>query len=421
ERKRIEALLADERNQLAYRVDERTADLSLANSELTRALRSRDEFLASMSHELRTPLTGVLGLSEALRLNTYGELNDKQRQALKNIEESGRHLLDLINDILDLSKIEAGKFKLQFAPCSIADVCQASLQLTKGMAQQKRQNIQVSPLTESVIVRADARRLKQILVNLLGNAVKFTPQDGELGLEIQTNASERKVRLTVWDKGIGIKPEDLRKLFKPFVQLDSSLAREYSGTGLGLSLVKRLVELHNGGIEVESVFGEGSRFTVSLPWSSQDTIPIPYKPHRDTGELSSSVTPPEYFKLPLVMFADDNEIVLGMVADFLETKQYRVMKVRSGAELLESAAEFHPDIMLVDIQMPRMDGLETIRRIRSHADPLIAAAPVIAVTALVMPGDRERCLHEGANEYMSKPVKLKELAAAIQKLLERKQ
>jgi len=421
ERKRIENLLADERNQLALRVEERTADLSAANSDLTRALRSREEFLASMSHELRTPLTGILGFSEILQLNTYGELNEKQRKAIKIIDESGRHLLELISDILDLSKVEAGKLELQFTSCSIADVCQASLQLTKGMAQQKNQNIQYLPPPESIIVHADARRLKQILVNLLGNAVKFTPEGGGLGLEIQANASERKVRLIVWDKGIGIKSEDMHRLFKPFVQIDSSLAREYSGTGLGLSLAKRLVELHNGGIEVESVFGEGSRFTIILPWSSQDTIPIPNKPRRGTGELSSSVTPPEYFKLPLVMFADDNELVLQLVADFLEAKQYRVMKVRNGAELLESAAEFHPDIMLVDIQMPRMDGLETIRRIRSHPDPLVAAAPVIVLTALVMPGDRELCLREGANDYMSKPVKLKELFAAIQKLLKDKQ
>jgi CheY-like chemotaxis protein len=374
-----------------------------------------------MSHELRTPLTGILGLSEVLLLKIYGELNDKQNNTLKTIEESGRHLLDLINDILDLSKIEAGKLELQFAPCSLGDVCQASLQLVKGMAQQKRQHVHYTPLTEPIIVRADARRLKQMLVNLLSNAIKFSPENGELGLEIEANEPERKLRLTVWDKGIGIKSENLEKLFKPFVQLDSGLAREYSGTGLGLSLVQHLTELHSGGMEVKSKIGEGSRFTIVLPWSPQNTTPIPYLPQRGvTGRLSNPGTKHEDLESPLVMVVDDNEMVLQMVADFLSAKQYRVMKTRSGTELLELAAKFHPDIMLVDIQMPGIGGMETIRRIRSHADPLVAAAPVIAVTALAMPADRERCLRAGANDYMSKPIKLKELAASIQKLLERK-
>jgi len=422
ERKRIENLLAEERNQLAQRVEERTSDLSRVNADLEHAVRVKDEFLASMSHELRTPLTGILGLSEVLQLKIYGELNDKQSTALKNIEESGRHLLDLINDILDLSKIEARKLELQFAPYSLADICQGSLQLIKGMVQHKHQHVNYSFPTEPIIVRADARRLKQVLVNLLSNAIKFTPENGELGLEVEAIQSERKIKLTVWDKGIGIKPEDMHKLFKPFTQLDSGLSREYSGTGLGLSLVQHLTELHNGGIEVESNLGKGSRFTIILPWSPQNTTPIPYTFHRgNTGQLSSSTVSLEHSKAPLVMYVDDNEMVLKMVGDFLEAEQYRVMKVRSGLELLERAAEHHPNIMLVDIQMPGIGGMETIRRVRAHPDPLVAAAPVIAVTALAMPADRERCLRAGANDYMSKPLKLKELAAAIEKLLKRKQ
>jgi signal transduction histidine kinase/CheY-like chemotaxis protein len=406
--------------ELEQRVRERTAELSRVNADLGHAVRVKDEFLAGMSHELRTPLTGILGLSEVLQLKIYGELNDKQSKTLKTIEESGRHLLDLINDILDLSKIEAGKLELQFVPYSLADICQASLQLIKGMAQHKHQYVHYSPPAETIIVYADARRLKQLLVNLLSNAIKFTPENGELGLEVEASQSEQNVKLTVWDKGIGIKAEDMQKLFKPFVQLDSGLAREYSGTGLGLSLVQHLTELHNGGIQVESNIGQGSRFTVILPWSPQNTTPIPHIMQRgNTGRLLNSViSPEENSKSPLVMYVDDNEMVLQMVSDFLEAKQYRVMKVRSGIELLEQAAENHPDIMLVDIQMPGIGGMETIRRIRSHPDPLIATTPVIAVTALAMSADRERCLRAGANDYMSKPLKLKALAAAIQKLLD---
>ncbi|MBK7454401.1 MAG: hypothetical protein IPJ46_11985 [Anaerolineales bacterium] len=179
ERKQAEELIRQHTSELETRVEKRTADLSRVNADLARALRSRDEFLASVSHELRTPLTGILGLSEAMLLNTYGPLNDRQKNTLSMIEESGRHLLELINDILDLSKIEAGKLELQFAPCILADVCQASLQMVKGMTQHKKQNLHYSPAVDPVMIDADARRLKQILVNLLSNAVKFTPPNGE--------------------------------------------------------------------------------------------------------------------------------------------------------------------------------------------------------------------------------------------------
>lgn len=406
DRKKAEEALRESRDKL-----------SAANAALEKAARLKDEFLASMSHELRTPLTGILGLSEALQLKTYGELNPKQITAVATIQESGRHLLELINDILDLSKIEAGKLELQFAPCFVTDICQASLQLIKGMAHQKKQNVTYKPLTQPVFVRADARRLKQILVNLLSNAVKFTPEGGELGLEVWANEAERAVKIIVWDKGIGIKSEDLQKLFKPFTQLDSSLSREYSGTGLGLSLVKRLTEMHNGGIEVASVFGEGSCFTVTLPWSPNNTTPIP---PRGIVRGTQPLVMPDRSHSPTVLIADDNEIVLQMIADFLEAQRYYVIKARNGFELLDLAAEFHPKVILVDIQMPDMDGLEAIRRIRTHADPFVAAAYVIVITAMAMNGDRERSLLAGANEYLSKPVRLKELAAILQRQIEKR-
>jgi PAS domain S-box-containing protein len=269
QRKQAENLIRQYASELELRVEQRTADLSRVNAELARALRASDEFLASTSHELRTPLTSILGLSESLQLQTYGSLNERQQKTLKIIEESGRHLLELINDILDLSKIQSGKLDLKFGPCSIADVCEAGLQMTKGMANQKRQNVSYTPGAWPVTVQADGRRLKQILVNLLGNAIKFTPEDGELGLEVQADETEHVVRLTVWDKGIGIQPEELSRIFKPFVQLDGGLERQYPGSGLGLSLVQRLTEMHNGRISVESVFGAGSRFTVTLPWEPQ--------------------------------------------------------------------------------------------------------------------------------------------------------
>jgi PAS domain S-box-containing protein len=411
-RKQIELALRESEARLRQNHDE----LSVANRELEKAARLKDEFLASMSHELRTPLTGILGLSEALQLNTYGELSERQLKALRNIENSGRHLLELINDILDLSKIEAGKFDLQIEACSLAEICQASLQLTKGLAQQKQQLVSFSLDPASIIVRADARRLKQMLVNLLSNAVKFTPAGGSLGLEVLANEADERVRLTVWDKGIGIQTEDLPKLFKSFVQLDSSLARQHAGTGLGLSLVQKMAELQGGSVEVESTPGEGSRFTIVLPWTGHEQE-SPGVRRGKTGPLRHLSLVGGEKQPPLIVLADDNENTLEMLTDFLEARQYRVISTRSGHELLKRAPELHPDLMLVDIQMPGMDGLETIRRLRAHPDARLAQTPLVAITALAMPGDRERCLNAGANTYLSKPLKLVQLISLVDEFL----
>jgi len=390
-------------------------ELSAANLALKKAARMKDDFLASMSHELRTPLTGVLGLSEALQMQTYGEINEKQRKTLKMIEDSGRHLLDLINDILDLSKIEAGKMELHLTPCSADEICRASLQLTKGMAQQKKQNPRYEPPTQPIYFQADSQRVKQILVNLLSNAIKFTPQGGDLGLEVTANAAEGKIRFSVWDKGIGIKAEDMSKLFQPFVQIDSRLAREYAGTGLGLSLIRRLTELHHGGIEAQSAWGEGSRFTVTLPYAP----PPPTSPLQDENARAENAAPKARggSPAPLVLIADDNETTLQVLGDYLESKNYRVIKTRSGAELLKRAQENPPAALLVDIQMPGMDGMEVIRQLRANPNEKIARAPIAAVTALAMSGDRERCLEAGANEYLSKPFRLTEIEALLEKLI----
>jgi PAS domain S-box-containing protein len=420
QRKRFEILLADEKSQLADRVDKRTADLNHANIDLAYAMRAKDEFLAGMSHELRTPLTSILGFSESLQLKIYGELNEEQTRIVKVIDESGRHLLSLINDILDLAKIDADRLELQLEPCSLADICEASLQLTNGLAQQKNQLVHYSPAAGPVLVRADARRLKQILVNLLGNAIKFTPPGSDLGLEIQLVPSEKIIKLIVWDKGVGIKPEDIHKLFMPFVQIDSGLAREYSGTGLGLSLVKRLTELHNGVVELESKFGAGSRFTIVLPWSPHDTVQTPDGSERNMIAARSVLMAVGASYSSTILIADDNEVISQMFSDFLESVNYRVIRTRNGYELLDRAAQLRPNLILMDIQMPGLEGLKTIREIRSHADRSFAAIPVIALTALAMPGDRERCLQAGASEYISKPVLLPDLAAIIEKQIGRK-
>ena len=266
ERDQAEEALREERATLAQRVAERTAELSRANAELERASRLKDEFLANMSHELRTPLNAILGMSEALQEQVYGPLNDKQSRSLRTVEQSGRHLLSLINDILDVSKIEAGKVELEIGSVSVEAVSQASLGLIKQAAHEKRITVNADFDNAPMTIQADERRLKQILVNLLTNAVKFTPEGGAMGLEVSGDAGEGMVHFSVWDTGIGISQEDMAKLFKPFVQLDSSLSRQHSGTGLGLALVSRLTESHGGRVSLESKEGQGTRFTVSLPW-----------------------------------------------------------------------------------------------------------------------------------------------------------
>jgi len=413
ERQRAEAALEEERALLARRVEERTAELSAANAELARAARLKDEFLASMSHELRTPLNAVLGLSEALQEQVYGPLNEKQLKSLHTIEESGRHLLALINDILDVSKIEAGKLELKIGPVSVEPVCQASLGLIKQTAHKKQIKMFFTFDSAVTTIQVDDRRLKQILVNLLSNAVKFTPEGGAIGLEVVGDTEQEVVHFIVWDMGIGIAPEDVARLFQSFVQLDSSLSRQHAGTGLGLALVRRLVELHGGGISLESKVGKGSRFTVSLPWPQLQAWEIGRLGGRErkdaAGYFLTTSLPPSPIT---ILLAEDNEDNINTVSDYLRAKGYRVIVAREGGEAIERAREERPDLILMDIQMPGMDGLEATRRIR--ADASLADIPVIALTALAMPGDRERCLAAGVNEYLSKPVNLKGLVKVVE-------
>ena len=264
-RKQAETSLMEAQARLEQRVAERTAELKSANQSLEKAGKLKDEFLASMSHELRTPLTGILGLSEVLQLQTYGEMSQKQLTALKHIESSGRHLLELVNDMLDISRLEAQQMELTMGLCSLQQVCQNSYKEVEDLVLEKKQvySIEVDPA--DLKVNADGRRLKQIITNLLSNASKFTPAGGRLGIQAGVNESEKKVTICVWDTGIGIREEDLPRLFQTFVQLDARLERQFNGTGLGLALVRRLTELHGGTISVESKIGEGSRFIVSLP------------------------------------------------------------------------------------------------------------------------------------------------------------
>jgi PAS domain S-box-containing protein len=240
-------------------------ELTLINTDLQRVMQLKDDFLANMSHELRTPLNTILGRSESLLEQIYGPINPQQVRAIESIIESSEHLLTLINDVLDLSKIEAGAITLEFKPIYLEDLCLALKRMIAPAAQTRNISVLMSNLQPELQMIGDERRLRQILLNLLANAVKFTPEGGQVGLDISHDEATQTISFTVWDTGIGIAAEQMPLLFQPFVQLNGGLARVYEGTGLGLALVARLTNLHNGSVHVTSTPGAGSQFTVTLP------------------------------------------------------------------------------------------------------------------------------------------------------------
>jgi signal transduction histidine kinase/ActR/RegA family two-component response regulator len=403
---------------LEKKVRERTHALEAALEELKRsnrelrqakdaaelAARSKDEFLAGMSHELRTPLNAVLGLAEILQDEVYGSINAKQLESLKTIEGSGRHLLSLINDILEIARMGAGHMKPDMSNVDIADMCHVCLGLIRPQAQKKALRVECVIGEWVGTARTDARRFKQILLNLLGNAVKFTDKGGQIGLEVRRLDQEYVV--IVSDTGVGIRPEDRERIFQPFVQLDSGLSRRYDGTGLGLALVQRFVQLLGGHIEVESEVGKGSQFVVSLPME----LCHGQEPHAvSPGAKGLGVRPASAGRL--ILLAEDNEANIKTVREYLLAKGYRVETARNGVQALEMVKAFNPDLVLMDVQMPEMDGLEAIRRIRGELG--LQQLPVFALTALAMTGDQDRCMQAGATAYVSKPVSLRQLVNSI--------
>ncbi|MBD2484347.1 PAS domain S-box protein [Planktothrix sp. FACHB-1365] len=390
--------------------------LAIANAQLARASRLKDEFLANMSHELRTPLNSILGMSEVLQEGTFGVLNDKQNQALEMIYRNGKHLLELINDILDLSKIEAGKLGLDCSPVSVNELCQHSLSFVKQQAHQKniRLSYQIEDVTEALNV--DERRIRQVLINLLNNAVKFTPEGGRVRLEVRGDLNEQTVSFSVIDNGIGIGQDDQDQLFEAFVQIDSRLSRRYEGTGLGLVLVKKLVEMHGGTVKIDSQLGQGSCFTVTLPWTRVSWRETPrLTASEPLDRLPFSGISSHGLKRPLILLAEDNSDNIHTLLNYLQAKGFDVEIAFNGIEAIQKARSLQPQVILMDISMPEMDGLEAMRQIR--LDPQLTTLPIIALTALAMQGDREQCLAAGANEYLPKPVQLRQLVQLIQSLI----
>jgi PAS domain S-box-containing protein len=390
-----------ERQEFTERLAAANHELEVRNREVERATTLKSKFLASMSHELRTPLNAIVGFSELLADGIPGELNPKQKRFVNHIKQGSVHLLQLINDILDLSKIEAGQIDFHSEDFLVADALPEVLSTIRPLAMAK--NIQVErKLETNKSVYADRIRFKQVLYNLLSNAVKFTPKDGHI--EIRCYDDGATVALSVTDTGIGIRPTDQEMVFEEFRQVEGGTGATQEGTGLGLAITRRLVEQQGGKIWLESEFGKGSCFTFTLPHGAAAIDAVP--------AVASATTPAaitESACRPLVLIVDDEVPARELLASYLET-EYRVAFANSGAETVKKAQELLPDAITLDVLMPGGTGFETLVALRAAAET--AQIPVIIVSIV----DQKRVgFALGATDYLIKPIQKPALLEAIRK------
>jgi signal transduction histidine kinase/CheY-like chemotaxis protein/HPt (histidine-containing phosphotransfer) domain-containing protein len=396
---------------LEQRIRLRTEELERAMHGALNASQAKSEFLANMSHELRTPMNGLLGM---LDLALDGGISGEQKDQLETAQRCAYSLLALLNDILDLSKIEAGKMLLEKIPFEMRSVVEDCVKSQAAKAAQKKIDLRFeSRPGPQINLLGDPLRVRQIATNLLSNALKFTDQGSVVvKLDVATGADGQvNATIQVTDTGLGIAPDKLATIFDKFTQADGSITRKYGGTGLGLAITKRLVEMHGGDIRVDSVVGKGSTFRVTLPCEvAPAAAPSALPPGKES--LAEALQKPDAARLLLV---EDNLINQKVVLAILRKKGYLIDVACDGREALNKLNAVSYDLVLMDVQMPILDGLETTRLIRREArwDYL----PVIAMTAHAMNGDRERCLQAGMNGYISKPVQPAHLIATIERQL----
>jgi PAS domain S-box-containing protein len=387
--------------------------------ELARVAQMKDEFLASVSHELRTPLNGILNLTELLRDQIYGPLNGRQERALATVEESGRHLLSLINDLLDLARMGAGQVELTLTPVALNALCQASIKVVQTAAQKKKLHIYFTPDAAVETLLADELRLKQILINLLNNAVKFTPERGAIGLEILGQPTPAPtVQIVVWDTGIGIPPEAQEQIFRPFVQIDSGLARQHEGTGLGLALVQRMVEMHGGSVSVESQLQRGSRFVVTLPWrvgtaGEEPVATLTEPPLLVNGGMESVPAEPSVplAAAPPVWLVAQEPGTIQMIVDYFHFKHFQTTVLPSLEQLAEHPRHPLPLAIIVDLLPPLDDGRAAWATLQ--ADAQLAQIPLIVLTSR-SPSELPPTVVSTPVIYLTKPVSLHQLVDVIQ-------
>lgn len=430
EKKKLEKAI-DERNRelqelnerLEVKVVERTAELRKANKELEKANMLKSKFIATMSHELRTPLNSILGFSELLMEGALDPIAEKQKRYATNIYNSGSHLLQLINNILDIAKIESGKIELNYESFSVQNAVTEVESVIRPLANRKKQDLELNISDQTELIKADKVKFKQILYNLLSNAVKFTPDHGKIMLDAEiiddsstdAGVSAMKLlqlhntflRLSVTDTGIGIRKEDHDRIFAEFEQVDSSYSRRYEGTGLGLSLTKKLVELHGGEIRVESEEGKGSKFIVTMPLVDKATV---MERLEEAGDIDK--TPYDHIEEaggrkgggPLILVVEDDMATSELMTLYLVQGGYRVARAYNGDEAISRAYKLKPFAIILDIMLPGKDGWEILQEMKS--DPELKEIPVI-ISSII--DNYELGFALGASDYLVKPVDKKSL------------
>lgn len=425
-------------------LQQRCQKLEIEKEELQQISHLKSEFLANTSHEIRTPLSSILGFTHLLREQGFNPGSVRHQEYLRIILTSGQHLLALINDILDLSKIEANQLDLNWETIEIEPLCRLVLTLVQEKANDRGLSLISEFAPDLDCLFCDPLRLKQMLFNLLSNALKFTPQ-GIVGLRVTQTPDT--MSFTVWDTGVGIPHHHLDRLFQPYHQLPQNPSRQAEGTGLGLSLTRKFAELHQGRIEVVSSPDHGSQFTILLPRhqvSAANTVPkrpspnplvsnqpSPNPPGSKAATISpladsptvegmrpatpnlSSSTQPVKPPIAHIILVEDNIHNAQLIRAYLQKKGYQISWAKNHTELWKLLEKITPRIILMDIQLPEVDGLMLIQQLRET--PSYATIPIIAQTALAMSGDRQACLAAGATDYMTKPLDLQTLASILRR------
>lgn len=424
--------LKETQEKLQKRVDKRNLNLAITNDLLQdeinerkkteiallkakedaeNANRSKSNFIANMSHELRTPMNAVIGISKMLRKQNADNLNKKQEEGLKLIHQSGKRLLVLINDILDLSKVEAGKMKVFYEPLAIHELVE-NVEGTVSALVKEKDIYLTTDIDKSVpnIIVSDPQKLNQILLNLLGNSIKFTNQ-GSISLKIFMK--EQNLYFEISDTGIGIAKEHLSQIFDKFNQADESITKKYTGTGLGLTLCKEFIELLKGKIEISSEVGEGTTITFNIPIKPIDTKVNTIITNETSTEDIQNQTQKNQAK---ILIADDEEIGRYTFGMILATKDYQLIFAKDGKEAIKMYKQEKPDLILMDIMMPDINGFEAFNQIR-ELDPA-HETPIIAVTAQAMLTEKKKIIKHGFDSYISKPIDDDLLHKTISKYLD---